>query len=115
VGIALVLQFMTETGKSISELVAALPHYFMIKEKIACPKTMSYKILDTIQETIHDGDLNKEDGLRIGWPDGWVHLRASNTEPIIRVIAEGKTRERARGLVDQFKAIVEKLVGANPK
>ena len=100
VGAAMVLHLLAETGQTVSEIVASLPPYFMVKEKLACP---SHKIKDALRmiEREYDGyPSDRRDGVKIMLPDGWFLVRGSNTEPIIRVVAEGPTEARAREIVN---------------
>lgn len=99
VSMAIVLQLMAETGKKLSELVAEIPRYTMIKQKFECPQDRVQRILAAVRERFAGQQMNDADGLRIDWPDGWVHIRGSNTEPIYRVIAEARNEARARDLI----------------
>ncbi|MFL6334395.1 MAG: phosphoglucosamine mutase [Pyrinomonadaceae bacterium] len=99
VGAALILHLLAESGQTISEILASLPPYALVKEKLACP---SHKIKDALRmvEREYEGyTLDKRDGVKVMLPDGWFLVRGSNTEPIIRVVAEGPTEERAREIV----------------
>ncbi len=110
VGIALFLSHLAEQKMKCSELRTNLPGYEIVKKKISLtPGTDIDKILVLVEEENEGKDLNKTDGLRIDTPEGWVHLRKSNTEPIIRVIAEGETREIAKNLVNSVMSFIEKL------
>lgn len=110
VGIALVLQYMAESGKAISELYDSIPHYTMIKDKIELPFDADAKGVVKQLEAAHANEnLDLIDGLKILYDKAWVHIRASNTEPIIRVIAESPTKAETEKLVDQFKNEVKKL------
>ena len=103
-GIALTLEFMAETGKSLSDLVNAIPRYHMVKTKVDCDRPRAQEILRRVREEYADAEINLSDGVRIDWPDAWVHLRGSNTEPVLRVIAEAAGEPRARALADEFVA-----------
>jgi len=102
-GIALILESLAMETKTISEIVALLPHYELIKTKIP----FSGNLEETIQKIIgvfNDATVDRQDGLRIDFPDrSWLQLRASNTEPIIRIYAEAKTKDRAEELVNKAK------------
>jgi len=112
IGIALFLSHLAESDCSVSELKASYPEYFMVKDKISLtPDIDLAKTLDTLEERFKEEDYNTIDGLKIDYADGWVHLRKSNTEPIIRVYAEGNSPEYARELVENMKAQVAALVG----
>ncbi|NIA28970.1 MAG: phosphoglucosamine mutase [Actinobacteria bacterium] len=103
-GIALVLQLLAEDGKTISEIHAALPQYAMVKDKVALAFDADAKGAVAKLETMHpNDDIDTTDGVKFLYEKSWVHIRASNTEPIIRVMAEAPTREQAQSLVTQFK------------
>jgi phosphomannomutase len=115
VGIALLLEAMARNEKSLSKLRADLPEYHMIKLKAECPGGDARQILrELIAEAnaLSDVTVNLEDGLRIDWPDRWVHLRPSNTEPIFRVIAEAKTAAEAESLARDYEKRVQALLPA---
>ncbi|MEK7818501.1 MAG: phosphoglucosamine mutase [Bacteroidota bacterium] len=103
VGIGLFLQYLTESNKSASELKKALPQYFISKGKIDFTTGNANKILKIIEEKYCAENITTIDGVKIDFADSWVHLRASNTEPIIRIIAEAKSIALANSLVDIFK------------
>jgi phosphomannomutase len=104
-GIAMILDLLTRTGKPLSQIVAELPRYAMIKTKFECTAAQSAALVARVQEEFASEKLDRQDGVRIDWPDGWVHVRQSNTEPIARVIAESTSESRARELI----ALVERL------
>lgn len=100
---ALVLALMADTGRTISHLVGELPRYAMIKTKydlssIGGPSAVT-GMLQRVAETYRNERINDADGVRIDFADGWVHLRPSNTEPIVRLIAEAADERRARALI----------------
>ena len=104
VGIALILQALAESDATISQLHAALPHYTMIKEKVAVPfDADAREIVNKLTNAYSSEKVDTIDGLKIHFDDSWVHIRASNTEPIIRIIAEAPTPEKTKNLVDRFK------------
>jgi len=108
VGIALFLTQLAKSGKKTSELRASYPTYFMAKQKIELtPKTNVDAILDKIANKFRDLDINTIDGVKIDWPDKWVHLRKSNTEPIIRIYSEAPTMKAACELAQQIIDIVK--------
>jgi phosphomannomutase len=105
VGIGLVLQYLMEFGGTMSELKAALPQYLITKGKIELGTLHADAILKRLQEKFSSaGSINTNDGLKIDFPEAWVHLRKSNTEPIIRIIAEAHTKAEADDLVKKFTA-----------
>ena len=102
---ALVLALLADARRPLSELVDDMPRYVMIKHRLELHADRDAADLAR-RVTAHfaDANINTIDGVRVDLDDGWVHLRASNTEPIIRVIAEAATQERARELVDEVTA-----------
>ena len=101
---SLVLQLMAATGQTISQLVADLPRYASIKEKFECPRDRVTAAVAAVTDQFADHQPNTADGVRVDFPEGWVHLRASNTEPIVRFIAEAKDPAAADRLVGQVRA-----------
>lgn len=103
VGILLFLSLMAEKKISVSELKATYPHYYMTKDKIALKKNIDLdKILSEIALKYKNEKLNIEDGLKIDFNEKWVHLRKSNTESIIRIYSEAKTKKIANELSLKF-------------
>jgi len=100
VGIALVLQLMAETGKTVSRLVDEIGGYYMSKDKFTADKLQAQQIFDLVKKAFADAKLDTTDGCRFDFDDGWLHLRASNTEPVIRIIVEAKDRRTAEKYVD---------------
>ena len=110
-GIALFLSHLAKTGKTMSALRASYPNYEMVKDKIALDASIDLAGLLEELETAHKNDpYNTIDGLKIDFPDSWVHLRKSNTEPIIRIYAEGATQAEAADLVNSIKGEVEDIL-----
>jgi phosphomannomutase len=102
-GIALVLQYIASTGKSVGELASELPDYSVVKEKIAFDGDFG-RLAAALGETFA-GTTDDLDGIRIDMEEGWVHVRRSNTEPVVRIIAEAKSLEIAEDLVAQASAV----------
>ena len=104
VGIGLTLQHLAEFGGTASELKQSLPRYMITKSKVELGKLNADKVLKRIEaEFASAGRINTIDGLKIDLPGSWVHLRKSNTEPIIRIIAEAPTKDEADELVAKFR------------
>ena len=108
VGMAMILDLMARTGRSISELVAELPRFAMIKQKFPLPARIGTSTATWLQEqtgTLTTGlpgaRVDVRDGVRLEWEDRWVHVRSSNTEPIVRVIAEAPEETEALDLSGQ--------------
>jgi len=101
-GTAIVLQHLADTGRSLSEVRAALPDYRMAKLKQEVAGRNPDELLKAMAER-HSGDrVDTTDGLKIDLPEGWVHMRKSNTEPIVRVYAEAESDDAAHALADRF-------------
>ncbi len=106
-GIALILMQLATSGKSLSQLKQSYPAYVMIKDKITFdPSHSAQDKIDSIAKHFQDQKLDSRDGLKVDLEDGWVHLRKSNTEPILRIYSEARTLVRARALVEEVKALL---------
>lgn len=106
VGMALVLQLMAEQDKKVSELVASIPRYSIVKRKFERPNLDKEKALQSIQNAYSSELLDTSDGVKIIRENSWIHVRKSNTEPLLRIIAEAPTRKEASLLCEE---IAEKL------
>jgi phosphomannomutase len=113
VGIGLVLQLMAETGKSISQLVQEIGGYSMHKDKFAADAQQARQIQELAVAKFDDATMNVADGLRLDFPDGWIHLRTSNTEPVMRVIVEAKDEATARRYLQAIADIRESILPPN--
>jgi len=103
-GTALFLSHLALSGNSISQLRRRYPDYFMIKDKISLqPDTDMNALLSQLHEQFRHESCDVSDGLKIDFADGWVHLRRSNTEPIIRIYAESVSEQRAQELAERMK------------
>lgn len=100
---SLVLQLMAATGKSIRALVEELPRFEMVKQKMPCGPDQVRRAVEAIEGRFAGERITRGDGVRIDFPEGWVHLRGSNTEPIVRVIAEARDREKAEILISRVR------------
>ena len=107
VGIALFLSSLAHKGCKVSELRATFPEYFIAKNRIdLTPSTDVDAILEKVKQLYSNEQVNDIDGVKIDFPDKWVHLRKSNTEPIIRVYSEASTMEAADALGKQIMQVV---------
>jgi phosphomannomutase len=104
VGMALILALMKRTGKSISQLVSDLPKRSMIKSKMEMSASDLQQRVDRLYQRLQANEVSHLDGLKLSWPDRWILLRASNTEPIVRLIAEAPTEAEATALIADAKA-----------
>jgi phosphomannomutase len=108
-GIALLLTHLSRTGLRLSELRRQYPDYYMVKDRIDLHAGIDMDaLMSRLHEQFSGEDCTTIDGLKIDFADGWVHLRKSNTEPIIRVYAEAGTQERAQELAGMLKAAAMK-------
>jgi phosphomannomutase len=98
IGMGLILNLMAETGKKLSELVAELPAYSIVKEKFEVARDRLPGLFAELRKRWPEATANDLDGLRLDWKDRWVHVRPSNTEPIVRVIAEAPAEKDAQAL-----------------
>ncbi len=104
-GAALVLEMMAERGRKLSELVAELPVYTLVKDKVPLGETDPAAVFEAARSRFADARVDERDGLHLAWDDGWLHVRASNTEPILRVMAEAADPEIAGGRVEAVKRL----------
>jgi phosphomannomutase len=100
--VGLILEHMAQSGQRISELAAELPRFTMIKHNVAVEPNRIHSLVQKVYDELEreNTDYDHTDGIKISWPDGWVHIRVSNTESLIRIIAEAKTAARAHELLD---------------
>ena len=110
VGVALFLTHLAKSGKKVSELKAGYPQYSISKSKIELTPDIDVDaILDAIKKKYANEKITDIDGVKIDFKESWVHLRKSNTEPIIRIIAEAHTMEEAEELSSQIKNVIKSL------
>jgi phosphomannomutase len=108
--IGLILEHLAKSGKRISELATGLPSFTMLKHYVPVAPNLLFSVLNEVRseaETADASDVDLSDGIKLSWPDGWLHIRASNTESMIRVIAEAESATRTEELlawaVDRLK------------
>ncbi len=107
VGIAYVLQLMAETGKTISQLVAEVPRYEIVKSKFECRREDADRAVAALEREFASEKIDTQDGVRIDWDQAWLHARPSNTEPIMRIIAEAPDRATAENKIAKVRAVVD--------
>ena len=111
VGIALFLSSLAQKGCKVSELRATFPNYCISKNRIdLTPEIDVDKVLATVKERYQNERINDRDGVKIDFADGWVHLRKSNTEPIIRVYSEAATMDEANALAQKVIDVVKETI-----
>ncbi|WP_067034616.1 phosphoglucosamine mutase [Allomuricauda sp. CP2A] len=112
VGTALFLMLMAEKGGTVAELRASYPSYFMSKKKIQLtPELDVDALLDAMHTKYKNEQVSTIDGVKIDFPENWVHLRKSNTEPIIRIYTEAKSQEAADNLADRIIDEIKEVAG----
>ena len=100
VAISMVLSLLSTSEKSINNEISNIPQYLMIKDKIHIDDKIDFDSLETIFDC---NEIDKLDGIKFIWPNKWIHIRKSNTEPIIRIFAEAKTQEEVNELINTLK------------
>ncbi len=107
VAMALVLQLMTSESKPVSALVDAIPRYASFKQKFECRPPRIAAVLAAMRDAFKKERITEIDGIRIDWPNGWVHVRGSNTEPIMRVICEAADAKAGEALMARVRQVVD--------
>ncbi|MEO6527282.1 MAG: phosphoglucosamine mutase [Gemmatimonadaceae bacterium] len=109
IGAALLLQLLVEEGRPLSAVARSLPSYVIVKDKLARPNASLDAVYGALRSAFPDAAADMQDGLRLAWPDRWVHVRPSGTEPIVRVIAEAPDEAQARELVRRSREPLDVL------
>lgn len=111
VGVALFLSLLAHSGKKVSELKTTYPKYAIAKNKIELTPSIDVDaVLDAVKKHYAGEEITDIDGVKIDFADSWVHLRKSNTEPIIRIYSEAATMEKANALAETVKSVIAKVV-----
>ena len=100
VAIAMVLNLLSNDDKLMNEIISEIPQYVFIKDKINIDDSIDFDSLATLFDC---DQINQDDGIKFSWPNKWIHIRKSNTEPIIRIFAEAKTRNEVNKLIQTLK------------
>jgi phosphomannomutase len=106
----MVLEVMAKTKKKISQLIAELPRYHRVKEKIYCPPPKVHSVVNEARKLFPDHEIDSSDGIKIEFEEGWLHVRASATEPMIRVIAEDRSEEKAQERAEKAINFISSLL-----
>jgi phosphomannomutase len=109
IGAALLLQLLVEEARPLSQVARSLPSYVIVKDKLARPNASLDAVYGALRSAFPDAGADAQDGLRLAWPDRWVHVRPSGTEPIVRVIAEAPDEAQARELVRRSREPLDAL------
>jgi len=110
---AMMLNYLADSGRRVSDLVADLPRYVMVKDKFPCPPAAAGEILAEAEAAFAGragAAIDTQDGLRVDLPSGWVHVRASNTEPIMRITAEAAEADAADAIARQVRQIADNIL-----
>jgi phosphomannomutase len=108
---AYVLQLMASTGKTVSQLVADLPRYEIVKTKFECRREDADRAVEALKKEFTTERVDTQDGIRIDWDNAWVHARPSNTEPIMRIIAEAPDKATAEQRISRVRDVVDRALG----
>ncbi len=108
---ALLLEMIAVRGQPLSMQLRNLPRYHIVKKNIPCRSSHGYALLRRVKGRFGDAKVTETDGLRFDWEDGWLSLRLSSTEPVIRLISESKRKSMAQDRIWQARALLENRVG----
>lgn len=108
-GAALILQLLADENRPLSAIVASYPRYIIVKDKLDRPKGSLDAVYSALKSAFPGAETDTQDGLRLTWPDRWVHVRPSGTEPIVRVIAEAPSAEDALKLVKDCRVPLDRM------
>ncbi len=112
--LGLVLEQMAVASATLAELADRLPRLHLFKHELPCPPSLVYRIVESFRTRHAGAGADCSDGVRVTFLDGWLHVRASNTEPLLRLIAEAATAERARDLLDEAVDHARAAIGRTP-
>jgi phosphomannomutase len=110
-GTAIVLQHLAASGRSLGDIHDEMPTYDIVKDKLPLPDISVADLLAEVAKQYEGEEMSDVDGLKISFADRWVHMRPSNTEPILRVYAEAPTEAEAQELAERFKAKLSGIIG----
>jgi len=112
VGMAIVLHLLAKEKRAVTEILSELPVLYIQKEKLACPSHKINDVLRMIREVYKDFPMDLTDGVKVSLPHGWLHVRGSNTEPIIRLSAEADTNEQVRQITESIFGLVKDRIAS---
>ncbi|HKK89238.1 MAG TPA: hypothetical protein VJ917_10330, partial [Saprospiraceae bacterium] len=108
-GVAIFLSYLASTGQSVSQLRSSYKDYYMVKDKMSVAEIDLDKLVQKLKEKYGHQRQDDVDGLKIYFDEGWIHLRKSNTEPIVRIYSESESESEARKLVARIKKDIAEL------
>lgn len=106
----MILEMMAVSKKIISEIVGQLPKYHIVKEKIYCPPVKAHSVVSEVKKLYSSQEINMVDGIKVEKEDGWIQIRASATEPMIRIISESRSKEKAQERMEKASNFISQLV-----
>ena len=112
VGIALILHLLATADRRVSELVSSLPRFWMHKDRLTCPSNRIREVLARLRRAYEGAPIDARDGVKVTMPDGWFLVRGSNTEPILRVVAEAPSEQAATRLLTTVRSQVTNWIDA---
>lgn len=112
-GMGVILEYLATSGKTVSQLVGELPRYEIVRGRIECSTQFAHRVVRELRKRYTGEGVNTLDGIKIERPDGWVHVRPSNTEPILRLTAEAATREHAEELLERVRREAVDVLGGS--
>jgi len=112
VGMALVLHMLADRGTMLTEVLNELPRLILLKEKLPCPSDKIPQVIKMVRRIYADSPMDLSDGVKVLLPNGWLHVRGSNTEPIIRLSAEAGTEEEVRLMRDSVFDLMRQLINS---
>ncbi len=108
-GMGSVLQLMAERGRPVRRILSEFPRYEMIKDKVPfSPDSLSFLQI-ALRKHFRTAESQSIDGLKLSWQDSWLHVRISNTEPVLRIVAEARTSRKARAMVREVRTLIRNL------
>jgi len=106
----MILEMMAVNKKKTSEMAEQLPKYHIVKEKIYCPPVKVHSVVSEVKKLFSHQEVETLDGIKVEKEDGWIHIRASATEPMIRIISESKSKEKAEQRLEKTSNFISQLV-----
>jgi phosphomannomutase/phosphoglucomutase len=113
--VAKVIELLALSDSRLSDLLRDIPEYHNVKEKVPCPNDIKTGVIEQLAGSFEGKDVDTTDGVKVLYPDGWILMRPSGTEPLFRVFAESKSQRRATELADEGVAIITDLIEPKTK
>jgi len=110
VGMALILHLLARERRPLSAILSELPHLLMLKKKVTCPSHKIADVLKMVRQLYAGAPMDLTDGVKVSLPHGWLHVRGSNTEPIIRVSAEAETQEQVSQIAEAVFGLIQERI-----